>query len=144
MAAYFAEFTPDRERGGFVVNFPDVPGCVTQGETATEAMEMASDALCLILGHIIDSGGEIPKAKARRGRNFRLVCLPPVESAKLDLYRIFRESGIRKAELARRMGIPKSNIDRLFNLHHPSRIEVLDAAFRALGKRLVVGVEDAA
>jgi antitoxin HicB len=144
MAAYFAEFTPDKEQGGYVVTFPDVPGCVTQGDNDVEAMEMAADALCLILSHIVEHGGEIPESRVRRGKHFRLVSLPPLESAKLDLYRVFRASGLRKAELARRMGILKSNVDRLFDLNHTSRIENLDAAFRALGKRLVVRVEDAA
>jgi antitoxin HicB len=41
------------------------------------------------------------------------------------------------------MGIPKTSIDRLFDLNHASRLDQIDAALRALGKRLVVGVEDA-
>ena len=105
---------------------------------------MAADALCLMLAHRIDNGEEIPAAKTHRGKHYRPVMLPPVASAKLDLYRIFRAAGIRKAELARRMGIQKTNVDRLFDLNHPSRIEQLEAAFRALGKRQVIHVEDAA
>ena len=33
------------KEGGYVVEFPDVQGAVTQGETLFEAMEMAEDAL---------------------------------------------------------------------------------------------------
>jgi predicted RNase H-like HicB family nuclease len=30
--------------GGYVVEFPDLPGCLTQGDTLAEAVEMAEDA----------------------------------------------------------------------------------------------------
>ena len=35
--------------GGYSVEFPDVPGAITQGETLYEAIEMAEDALAIIL-----------------------------------------------------------------------------------------------
>ena len=33
------------EEGGFVVTVPALPGCMTQGETYDEALEMARDAI---------------------------------------------------------------------------------------------------
>jgi antitoxin HicB len=72
------------------------------------------------------------------------VALGPLEQAKVECYLAFRDSGLRKSELARRMRIPKTSIDRLFDLDHASRLDQLDAALRSLGKRLVVVVEDAA
>lgn len=144
MAICFALFEPDRGDGGFVVTFPEVEGCVTQGETDEAAMEMATDTLCTMLGHLIDHGEEIPPARLHRGRHFRPVALPPVQSAKLELHRVFRASGMKKVELARRMGVQKTSVDRPFDLSHPSRIEQLETAFRALGKRLVIHIEDAA
>lgn len=44
---YPAIFT--KEDKGYSVRFPDVEGCYTQGETITEAMDMAKDALNLML-----------------------------------------------------------------------------------------------
>ena len=41
-------------------------------------------------------------------------------------------------------GILRSHVDRLFNLNHHSRLDQIEAAFRVLGKRFVVSVEDAA
>jgi antitoxin HicB len=49
-----------------------------------------------------------------------------------------------KAELARRIGIPKTHIPRLFSLRHHSRLDLIESAFAALGKRLHVEVRDAA
>ena len=53
-------------------------------------------------------------------------------------------SGLRKVDLAGRLRIPKTVIDRLFDLNHHSRLEQIEAAFAALGKRLAVQIEDAA
>jgi antitoxin HicB len=49
-----------------------------------------------------------------------------------------------KAELGRQMGLHKANVDRLFDLHHGSRLDQIEAGYRVLGKRLVVGVDEAA
>jgi len=51
---------------------------------------------------------------------------------------------VRKAELARRLGIPKANIDRLFDLRHRSRLDQIEAAFKALGKEIRIEVRAAA
>ena len=48
------------------------------------------------------------------------------------------------ADLAKRLGIPKTNVDRLFDLRHQSRLDQIEAAFRALGKQLSIEVRDAA
>jgi len=38
----------------------------------------------------------------------------------------------------------KGNVDRLFNIRHSSRIEQLDAAFRAIGKEMTIKMRSAA
>ena len=45
---YPAIFHPEKE-GGFSIFFPDIEGCYTQGDTMVEAVEMAEDALNLML-----------------------------------------------------------------------------------------------
>lgn len=46
--AYPAIFSPE-EDGGFSVFFPDIEGCYTCGNDLTDALEMAEDALALVL-----------------------------------------------------------------------------------------------
>ncbi len=65
-------------------------------------------------------------------------------AAKAELYRAFLASGIRKAELARRLGTSKGNIERFFNMKHSTRIDQLEAAFRAIGKRISIEIHDEA
>lgn len=54
-AVFAAEST-----GGYSVYFPDVEGCYTQGEDMAEAIEMAKDALCLMLYDMETDHKEIP------------------------------------------------------------------------------------
>ena len=41
---YKMEIIPDTEEGGYAVSFPDLPGCLTVGDTIEEAIKNAEDA----------------------------------------------------------------------------------------------------
>ena len=41
---YKMEIIEDQEEGGFVVSFPDLPGCITCGDTVESAIANANDA----------------------------------------------------------------------------------------------------
>ncbi|MDD7739506.1 MAG: type II toxin-antitoxin system HicB family antitoxin [Fusicatenibacter sp.] len=41
---YKMEIIPDTEEGGYVASFPDLPGCLTLGDTIEEAIKNAEDA----------------------------------------------------------------------------------------------------
>lgn len=62
---YPAIFTPE-EDGGYSVSFPDMENCFTDGNDLMEAMQMANDALCLMLYHKEMKGESIPKASDAR------------------------------------------------------------------------------
>ena len=144
MVSYYARFEPDPEAGGFVVTFPELEYGATQGETLEEVQEMAEDLLKCMIQHLIGEGKPLPAATKHRGKQYRLVSLPALQSAKVELYMAFRASGMKKAELARRVGIAKTNVERLFDLDHTSRLDQIEDAFRALGKKLDVTVGNAA
>lgn len=55
-----------------------------------------------------------------------------------------REAGVRKADLVRRLGWQGPQVDRLLNLGHASRLDQIEQALAALGKRLTVDIADAA
>ena len=58
--AIFKPFTD--QSGGYVVEFPDLPGCVTEGKNLEQAIEMGIDAASgWILGELED-GEKIPPA----------------------------------------------------------------------------------
>ena len=144
MVSYQALFQVDHKVGGFVVTFPDFDWGVSQADSEEEALAMAEDLLATMIGEHIKQDEAIPNATKRRGARYRQISLPALQSAKIELYQAFTASGVRKADLARRIGIPKSNLDRLFDLRHHSRLDQLEAAFIALNKRIWFEVRDAA
>jgi antitoxin HicB len=144
MEQYQALFEPDLKAGGYVVTFRDFGYGATQGETKEEAIGMAQDLLMLTIGDYIREGKPLPVPSRRRGAKFHPVPLAALQSAKVDLYIAFLASGLKKAEFARRIGIPKTHIERLFSLRHHSRLNQIEAALATLGKRLHVEVRDAA
>ena len=42
--SYHMEIVEDKDEGGFVVSFPDLPGCISCGETVESAVANAMDA----------------------------------------------------------------------------------------------------
>ncbi len=50
------------DEGGYTVTVPELPGCVTEGDTLEEALEMAKDAIKGWLHVAVQSGDPIPKA----------------------------------------------------------------------------------
>lgn len=59
IAKYTAIFEP-AEEGGYVVSVPALPGCVTEGDTFEEAVEMAKDAIKGYLAVSKKIGEELP------------------------------------------------------------------------------------
>jgi antitoxin HicB len=72
------------------------------------------------------------------------VRLPPLTSAKVKLYQEARARGVTKADFGRLLGWHGPQVDRLFDLRHPSKFEQIDRALRTMGKCLVVTVQDSA
>ncbi|MBQ3335846.1 MAG: type II toxin-antitoxin system HicB family antitoxin [Selenomonadaceae bacterium] len=47
--------------GGYVATIPDLPGCITQGETRLEALEMIEDAKRCWLAAALEDDDDIPE-----------------------------------------------------------------------------------
>lgn len=54
------EIQEDTDEGGFVISYPDLPGCITSGETLEMAMQNARDAKKAWLMAAREEGLEIP------------------------------------------------------------------------------------
>ena len=141
---YSALFEP-AEEGGFVITFPDWDWGVSQGEDEADARGVARDALITMIAYCIRHGKPVPPPTSQpRGKKYRMIELPAIMALKTELYIAFKASGMSKTELARRMGIPRTTVDRLFDFENHTRLDQIEAAFAALGKRLRIAVEDTA
>jgi predicted RNase H-like HicB family nuclease len=59
MARYTVLLTPDHENGGFTVRVPELPGCVTEGDSYEEAMERAREAIELWIEAAVQVGDDV-------------------------------------------------------------------------------------
>ena len=57
---YEITITPSPE-GGYVATIPDLPGCITQGETRLEVLEMIEDAKLCWLSAALEDEDDIPE-----------------------------------------------------------------------------------
>jgi antitoxin HicB len=137
MFDYPVILTPDGDTT--LVTFPDVPEALTFGADEDEALLQAVDALETALSFYVAARKALPTpSKPKRGQP--TVRPSPLEGAKLGVYQAMTEQGIKKAELARRLGWHMPQVDRLFDLRHASRLEQIEAAARALGRHIEVRV----
>ena len=56
---YRMEIVEDKEEGGFVVSYPELPGCITCGETMESAIANAQDAKKAWVQAALEEGIEI-------------------------------------------------------------------------------------
>jgi antitoxin HicB len=140
--SYPATFRRDAQ-GRVVVGFPDLPEAHTDGRDVREAVEEAIDCLGSAIAFRIAERSDIP-APARLKRRQRLVPVPLWIAGKVALYLTMIEQGMNNSELARRLGVRETVIRRMLDPDHDTKSEKIQGALEALGKRIVVAIDDAA
>jgi antitoxin HicB len=58
----------EEDGGGFAIEYPDLPGCISDGETPEEAFENGSDAVKAYLLNCEKHGDPVPKPSAASGQ----------------------------------------------------------------------------
>jgi antitoxin HicB len=140
---YPAKFGRGDHQGIRVVTFRDIPEAITQGKGGKDALWQASDCLEEAIAGRIADGREIPKA-SKPGRGERPIPVPAPMAAKATLYVAMRDAGMTNVQLARRLGCDEKEVGRILDPRHPTKLPRINEALDVLGKRLVVGVEEAA
>lgn len=130
------------DNGTVLVSFPDFPEAHTFGEDEADALAHGPDALATVIDAYIKDRRDIPLPSAKVTKH--RVTLPALVEAKIALYEAMRKEKVGKAELARRLDWHLPQVDRLLEMTHGSKLEQLEAAFKVLGKRLVIGIQDMA
>lgn len=60
---YRLEIIPDEVEGGYVANFPDLPGCVTIGKSLEDVVTNSNDAKREWLNAALEDGMNIPEPR---------------------------------------------------------------------------------
>jgi antitoxin HicB len=140
--SYKALFEPGDRRGAIVVTFPDLPEAITEGRGETDARAMAEEALGMVLLTYLERDIPLPKPGAK-GRGLVDIAVAPDVAAKIAVLEAFKDAGISKSEFARRLDKDEKEVRRILDPRHATKLPALIAALRVLGRRLVVGVEEA-
>ena len=141
---YTAAFEADGD--GFVVRFPAIPQIVTGGAAFEEAFKNAHDALEVALLTLASDNVELPAdiASAKGDSAAHIIHVSASVVAKLEFIAAFRQSGLTRVALAERLGKAETEVRRMLNPYHGTKLGMLETAIGALGKRFVLKVEEAA
>lgn len=127
--------TIERDGDTWMASFPDVPEALTNGDTREEALAEALDALVTAFEFYFEDSRPVPlPSTPATGQD--VVSVPPSQWAKVLLLNAMCESGVSQAELGRRLGMARQNVQRLIDLHHVTKLDQLVAAVAATGRRL--------
>ena len=124
----------EHDDGTLLVTSLDFPELTTFGDNLEEAVARAVNALEEAIAARIHDRKEIPSPSV--GETYAV--LPTLTSVKVMLYQGMREQGIGKTELARRLRWHLPQVDRVLDVQHRSRLDHMDAALGAIGRRLQV------
>ena len=140
MISYRVTLAPD-SNGTVLVTSPDFPELVTFGDDEADALSYALGAFEEAIAARVSDREKIPlpsKGKATDPRG----TLPVQAEVKVLLYQQMWKSGVRKADLARKMDLHRQEIDRLLDLNHATSIAKLEKAFSVLGKSINIVISD--
>ncbi len=129
----------NERQGGLSVTFPDFDEAFTDGDTFAEAVAEAADCLEEALAGRIARREDIPAPSPAKGR-------PPVTpgavlAAKAALYEALREERLSNSAFAMVLGVQESEVRRMLDPRHATKIGRLEEALARFGKRLVITVE---
>ena len=115
----------------------DLPELNSYGDDKEHAIREAVDAIETTLSIYVDQRRAIPEASAPEPGE-QVIYLPAVTVAKIVLWNEMMARDMRKADLCRLLGLAQTQGDRLVDFLHTSKMEAIEKALAALGKRLVI------
>lgn len=131
--------TLSRENGSVLVRVPDFPEADSVGADEDRALLGAVVAIDAALNSCFDQQRPVPMpSKARKEQP--AVTLSALKAAKVMLWNEMQAQNLTKAELAGRLNVHPSQVDRLFDLNHPSEFDFIELAAKALGKTFEVAL----
>ena len=127
--AYPARIEYARADRAYLVEFPDLPGCLTYGTTKAEALANAEEALSGYLASVFERGFVLPKASTFKGAHLVEPSLP-VRTAIL-LRQLRAGLGLSQKEAARRL---RTSYQAYQKLENPRRCNPTLKTLERVGK----------
>ncbi len=136
---YPAKITYSKNDKSYLVEFPDLEGCLSDGSTMEDALKNAKEALTGYLSSLFERGFKIPESSKRKGRNFYMIEPESEVATPIMLRRIRDGLKMNQVEAAKKLGISYQAYQRLEN---PSKcnptIKTLERVAKVFQKQLLV------
>lgn len=110
---YPATITYDRNDKSYLVQFIDVPGCITEGETLEEAARNGREALTGFLASLFERNVPIPEPSTISKKNIYLIEPEPDVAVPVMLRRLRESSKLTQSDVASVLGISYQAYQRL-------------------------------
>lgn len=130
--------TIEKDGQTFMARFVDIPEALTCGDTYEEALQEAQDALLTAFEFYFEDQRPVPMPSPLEDRAY--VTVPASVWAKVLLLNTMLTERVTQAELAKRIGSRKQEMQRIINLGHNTKIDTLNKALEAMGKHLNISV----
>ena len=131
-----------QHKGTVLVSFRDFPEALTEGRTRADALVEATDCLDVATLFRIKEASPLP-LPSRARRDEVLVAASPHVAAKAAFARAFSNSGLTRVALASILGVRETEVRRMLDPDHGTRLERLNEGMRALGRQLIVADQPA-
>ena len=112
---YPAKITRQAKDKYWLVEFPDLPGCLTQGESLEDAKHNAREALTGWLASVFERNLKIPEPAKRRGKNIYPIEPEPEVAVPVFLRKQREARRLTQSDVAKVLGISYQSYQRLEN-----------------------------
>ena len=113
MISYPAVFDYDDTDHTYNVSFPDLPGCLTFGETIEETKANAKEALSAYLESIDSRRLKVPEPSEQKGKNIHRVEPDTKVGFAIWLKKQREARGLSQSDIANRLGITYQTYQRI-------------------------------
>jgi antitoxin HicB len=121
------------EDDGVTVTFPDIPECITCGDTIDEALFHAKDALETVLFDMYIDDDKLLPVPSEPKQEQHTVTLDMQGCLKLHLYAMMKHKNVKLAYIAQELNMPWNNAKRMLTRRYNSKMDKYEAAFKVLG-----------
>jgi antitoxin HicB len=130
---YPARIAPQKG-GGYLVEFPDLPGCLTEGRTLADALANAREALSAWLFVSIKHEDEIPAPTKRTGRYYHAIAPDLDVAIPLLILMARKRKRLTQAQMASALGVTQQAYRKLeIPGRSNPRLKTLTRLFDVLG-----------
>lgn len=137
--SYPCEVSVDPETGQIVLECKE-PSVFSFGEDLETAVKDMHSVLLDCVSDYVDEGKPFPTSAKKPKKNEVAVELTPSETVKILFLNSMVETGTKPIQIARKMGIAKQEMTRVMNPRQKTKIDTLEKAIEATGRKLIYSV----